>query len=174
MRHAAAPSTRRLVPGLILLGALLGLVAPLASAEPYQVGSQIPALQLADARGEVHTLDASLRVVLFSRDMDGGGVIQEALKENGAALLERARAAYVTDVSRMPGLVRRLIAKPRMRRRPYTMLLDETGEATADFPSVEGRPTLLFLDALRVVRIEHPATPPELRAAVEPEASEGR
>ncbi len=152
-----------------LLGSLLWLAAPVASAEPLQVGSALPALELADQHGDVRTLDASLRLVLFSRDMDGGGVIQEALKEEGAALLEREDAAYVADVSRMPGFVRRFIAKPRMRRRPYRMLLDETGEATADFPSVEGRPTLLFLESLRVVRIENPESAAELLRALEPE-----
>ncbi len=164
MRQAVSP-----LPGIPLatLLAALGLLAPAAFAESYEVGSVLPALELPDQHGELHALDASLRLVLFSRDMDGGGVIREALREDGAALLERERAAYVADVSRMPGLVRRLIAKPRMRKRPYRMLLDEAGEATADFPSDAGRPTLLFLDALRVVRIEKPATAAELRAALE-------
>ena len=98
--------------------------------------------------------------------MDGGRVIQDALSENGAELLERHSAAYVADVSRMPGLVRRFIALPRMRKRPYLMWLDETGEATADFPTREGRPTLLFLEQRRVLRVEHPETPEALRGVL--------
>jgi hypothetical protein len=140
----------------------VGLIATAAGAEPYQVGSVLPPLELPDPHGEAHALDASTRVILFSRDMDGGGVIQDALAADGAALLERQHAVYIADVSRMPGLVRRWIAKPRMRARPYRMLIDEEGEATADFPSLPERPTLLFLESRRVVRIEHPATPAEL------------
>ena len=141
----------------------LGLLAPAAAAEPYAVGSVVRELSLADQHGDAHPLDDSVRVVLFSRDLDGGRVIQNALSENGAELLERHSAAYVADVSRMPGLVRRFIALPRMRKRPYLMWLDETGEATADFPTREGRPTLLFLAARRVLRVEHPETPEALR-----------
>ena len=66
----------------------------------------------------------------------------------------------------MPGLVRRMIAKPRMRKRSYLMWLDEDGAATAQFPSEEGLPTVLFLLELRVLRVEHPATSGALRSAV--------
>lgn len=152
---------------IAILGLLLGLLAPAAAAEPYGVGDVLPELSLEDQYGQTHALDASVRVVLFSRDMDGGKVIQAALAEDGAALLERYAGAYVADVSRMPGLVRRLIAKPRMRKRPYLMWLDEKGDATADFPSREGLPTLLFLQDLRVLRIEHPETPEALRQGLD-------
>jgi len=147
---------------------VLGLLAPTAAAEPYAVGSELPALTLEDQHGESHTLDRSIGLLLFSRDMDGGRVIQDALAEDGAAFLQAHSAAYVADVSRMPGLVRRMIAKPRMRKRPYTMWLDEAGEVTADFPSQDGLPTLLFLEERRIVRIQHPATAKELREAVSP------
>lgn len=142
------------------------LIAGAAGAETYAVGSTLPELALADQHGQTRRLDASVRVVLFSRDMAGGRVIQEALAEDGAALLERHGAVYVTDVSRMPALVRRLIALPRMRKRPYPMLLDEEGAATAGFPSEEGRATLLRLDALRVTEVAYPASPAELREAL--------
>ncbi len=155
---------------IAILALGLGILAPAAGAEPYGVGDVLPALSLEDQHGEAHTLDASVRVVLFSRDMDGGKVIQAALADNGAALLERHAGAYLADVSRMPGLVRRLIAKPRMRKRPYLMWLDEEGEATADFPSREGLPTLLFLEDLRVLRVEHPETPEALRQGLDASA----
>jgi hypothetical protein len=144
----------------------LGLLAPAAGAEPYAVGSELPPLSLEDQHGESHTLDGSVRVVLFSRDMDAGKVIQQALSEDGQALLDAHSAAYVADVSRMPGLVRRMIAKPRMRKRPYLMWLDEEGDATADLPSEEGLPTLLFLEDRRILRIHYPATPEALREAL--------
>ena len=109
-------------------------------------------------------MDSHVRLVLFSRDMDGGRVLQDALQKGGAAWLERNRALYVADVSRMPGLIRRVIAKPRMRRRGYPMLLDETGDATASLPHKEGHATLLFLDAGRLTRIEYVTSAQSVRA----------
>ena len=63
-------------------------------------------------------------------------------------------------------LVRRLFAKPSMRRRPYPMLLDEKGDATAEIPSEEDRATLLFLDDLRIMRIEHLDSAAAVRSAL--------
>jgi hypothetical protein len=153
----------------IAAGVVLGLAAP-AGGEPYAVGSVLPALSLEDQHGETRTLDASVRVVLFSRDMDGGGVVKQALADDGPDFLGRNRAVYVTDVSAMPGLVLRLMARPAMRRRPYPMLLDEQGDATADFPSQKGKATLLFLEHSKVLRVAYAGTAAELREALEPTA----
>lgn len=149
---------------VVALALALGLLASAAGAEPVAVGESLPELALADQHGEPYAADASIRVLLFSRDMDGGRVIQAALEEDGAALLERQRALYVADVSRMPGFVRRFIAGPRMRKRPYRMMLDTEGEATAALPTREGLPAVFFVEDLRVLRIEHPESPEALRA----------
>jgi hypothetical protein len=51
----------------------------------------------------------------------------------------------------------------------YPIRLDEEGRATADFPSAEGKATLLFLDALRVTRIEQVGSVEDLRRVLEPQ-----
>lgn len=155
----------RTTPTLLALAALA--LAPGAAADSLGVGSRLPALTLEDQHGEPHTLDPSLRAVLLSRDMDGGGVIREVLEEGGPALLEGADAVYVADVHGMPGVIRSLIAKPRMRRRPYPMLLDEEGGPTAPFPSEEGKATLILLEELEITGVEHLDSPEDLRAALE-------
>jgi hypothetical protein len=147
------------------------LCAAGAAAEPLDVGAALPALELADQHGESRAIDAAVRIVLFSRDMDGGKVVREALERKGegaAGLLAERDAVYVADVSRMPGLVRRMIALPRMRRRPYPVLLDEKGAATAAFPSRDGRATVLFLDGLRVTRIAYEESPDAVLRVLEP------
>ena len=162
-------------PVLLLAAALLRAGA--AAAQTLAVGSAFPALTLEDQHGTVHAIDASLRAVLFSRDMDGGGIIRKALdrplEEDALAFLARHGAVCVADVSRMPGLIRRTIAKPRMRRRPYPLLLDEEGRVTAALPSAAGRATLIRLDALRIVAVEHHDSPEALRAALAGEAASG-
>ncbi len=145
----------------IVLFAVACLGAPAGAAEPLGVGDGYPATELADQHGEVRRIDADVRVVLFSRDMEGGAIIRKVLEED-PALLERYDAVYVSDVSGMPGFVLSVIAKPKMRRRAYPVLLDETGEATAVLPSQEGRPTVLWVESGRILRIAEPSTPEEL------------
>jgi hypothetical protein len=73
----------------------------------------------------------------------------------------------VADISRMPGLIARTIAKPRMRKRPYPLLLDEQGELTAAWPSQKERTTLIRLEANRILEVLHFEEPASLRRAIE-------
>jgi hypothetical protein len=148
----------------VLLVALL-LALP-AGAETYVVGNTLPELSMKDQHGEPHAIGEDVRGVLFSRDMDGGGVLRKALEQGGADLLKKTGSVYVADVSRMPGLVRRFFALPRLRRRGYPVLLDEDGSLTKDFPSAEGKGTLIELKGLRITRIRHFSAPEELAAAL--------
>ena len=138
-----------------------------AKADPYGVGSRISPLSAEDQHGAPHRVDASVRVVLFSRDMQGGDVLKSALAEADPDLLDRAGAVYVADISRMPRLVTRLFALPGMRRRPYRMLLDRDGSLTRDFPDMEGKATLMHLDALRITDIEYVESPELLRRSLD-------
>lgn len=143
--------------------ATLVLAPGLAFAQSVGVNDAIAAIALEDQHGEAGGVDASTRGVLLSRDMDGGGLVREALATDGAAQLERAGAVYVADVHGMPSLVRRFIAIPRMRERPYRVLLDTEGAATASLPVEEGKATWLRLEGLRVVEIRFLTSADEVR-----------
>jgi hypothetical protein len=136
-----------------------------AKPDPLAVGDAIEPFELPDQHETTHAVDAGVKVLLLSRDMDGGGVVREALARQGgaaAAFLAERGALYVADVSRMPGLVRRVIAIPRMRGRPYPVLLDQAGTTTARLPSEEGKASVLWLDGLHLVRIEQVGSPDAL------------
>ncbi len=154
----------------IVLIATLLLLATVARAEPFAAGATLPALQLPDQHGEARTLDAATRAVVFSRDMSAGRVVKEAVAKAGNDLFDRNQAVYVVDLKGMPGFVRSLFAMPGLRRRPYKLLVDETGTATADFPSSEGKPTVLVLKALRVERVAYPEDADALLKLLEPAA----
>ena len=154
----------------VVLAALV--LAQSAPAEPYAVGSAIPVIELPDQHGAPHQIDASLRAVVFSRDMDAGDVVKAAVAKAGADLFERNGAVYVVDVKGMPAVIRSLFAMPAMRRRPYQVLVDEDGAKTADFPGGSTRPTVLVLDGLRVTALKQPTSADELIAALEPALAE--
>ena len=73
----------------------------------------------------------------------------------------------MSDISGMPGMIRRFVALPAMRKRPYRMVLDRDGQATAEFPAEEGKVTLLRLDALKIEAVEYVDSAQALRAALE-------
>lgn len=163
--RAIHSSCRRLLVPALALSALL--VVDAASAQPYAVGDAVEAFTLEDQRGERRSVDASVKVILFSRDMDGGDLLKQGLADVEPGYLEARNAVYVADISRMPGLVATLFAIPAMRGRPYPMLLDRDGKATARLPSAEAQATLVFVDQLTVERIVHVAEASAVRRELE-------
>ena len=139
------------------------LLATAAHAGPLAVGDPMPPLALEDQHGKAGSI-AGARVVVVSRDMEAGDVVKKALAGRDQAFLDQHAIVYVANISGMPALVTRLIAMPRMRERPYRMLLDRDGNATKDVPSVAGRPTVLAVDDGRVVRVSQPGDPGALAA----------
>jgi hypothetical protein len=131
-----------------------------------EVGSTLPALTFEDQHEELHTLDASVKLIVFTRDMDAGGIVKETLAENGGEVLAANGAVYISDVHGMPSLIRSLFALPSMRKRPYSMWLDVEGEDTKILPATEGQPSLIHLDAMTVSRIDSVATAAALREAL--------
>lgn len=150
---------------LLALASLVAVATP-AVTEPVVEGSVLAPITLEDQHGVEHQIDAATRGVLFSRDMDGGAFVREALAEDGAAKLDAAAAVYVADVHRMPGPIRRWIAIPRMRDRGYPVLLDQEGDVTADFPGEEGRAAWLQLEGLRVVEVRVLGSRADVEAAL--------
>jgi hypothetical protein len=133
--------------------AMLLLIAAPVLAEPARVGDTLEPFSLEDQHGETRTVDASVRAILFSRDMDGGTLIKDALADEPAGFLEARGVVYVADINGMPRIIARLFALPSMRKRSYEMLLDRDGTTTAMLPDEEGRATLIRLDALRITAI---------------------
>jgi hypothetical protein len=143
------------------------LVAGPALAQHYAVGDAIEPFTLEDQHGKSRTVDASVKVILFSRDMEGGDILKQGLADVDPEYLNAKQAVYVADISRMPGVIASLFAIPAMRDRPYSMLLDRDGKTTARLPGAEGQATLVFLDRLSVGRIVHVAEATAVRRELE-------
>jgi len=151
------------MPRLVLASLLL---AGVAAAEPYAVGDTIEGFSLEDQHGAVHDVDGRVRVIFFSRDMDGGELLEKALADRDPEFLNEISAVLVADISGMPRLIARLFALPSMRKRPYPMLLDRDGDTTASLPDVEDQATVILLKDLRVVRVDHYASEEALAESI--------
>jgi hypothetical protein len=145
---------------------VLCLVAVAAFAEPLGVGSTLARRSLEDQHGKRAEIDEHVRVLVVTRDMEAGDLVKKALAEVEQKTLDERGVVYVADISRMPGLVSRLFAVPRLRERPYRVLLDRDGSLARELPYVEGKPAVVSLDALRITAVAHPATVDDVRAAV--------
>jgi NADPH-dependent ferric siderophore reductase len=119
----------------------------------------------------MRTIDASVRAIVFSRDMKAGDVVKAAVAKAGPDFFDRNSAVYVVDVKGMPAIIRTLFAMPAMRRRPYKLLVDVDGAKTADIPGGATYPTVIVLEKLRLMSVQYPTTADELIPMIEPEAA---
>ncbi len=144
----------------------LALLGTLAAAASYGPNTVIQPFSLDDQHGHSARVDERVRLLVVSRDMQGGNVVKAALSDADQAFLEARDAVYVADVSRMPAMITRLFALPRMRQRPYRILLDRDGSVTHDVPCDAGEATVIRLDRLRVTEIVPARSAEALRQAI--------
>jgi len=163
----------RLALSLVLVAASAVAAEPDKGPPSLSIGDPVPAIALRDQNGAELRVDPSTRILVFTRDMEGGKLTKEAFAEEGSTMLTKAGAVYLSDVSGMPALVRSMFAMPAMKKRPYPVAIDESGEATAALPSREGKVTILTLDAGRITAITFAASAAEVRAALVVPASPG-
>lgn len=154
---------------LLSLLAALSLAAPAAGAEerPWQAGERLVPFELADQHGEAGRVDESVRLLLFTADMDAGDLVKAALEADPALQdLAAHGAVWVSDIHRMPAVITRLFALPSMRRRPYRMLLDRDPGPSVRIPREEGKVSLLVLDGLTLQSVAFADTPGAIAAAL--------
>lgn len=148
------------------LSVLLAFAA-IVNAEPYAIGAKLSPFTLTDQFDQKHSVDDSTKLIMFSKDMDGNGVLKEALTGKQADYLANRKAVYVNDISGMPGFITFLFAKPKMRDYAYPMLLDDMPEATKNFPAQEEYATLIQLDDLTIKSIQFTNKPEDVVKALE-------
>lgn len=164
---------RRAAPAAAIACLLAATVAAHAEGETAPApdagvaGNVLALAPLRDQHGGISQLGPTTALLLLTRDMDGGSIAKEALADGGHQALTAARAVYVADVSRMPAFIRSAFALPAMRRRPYPVVLDETGRVTAALPYRQGQVSVIRLDDHRITGVSFASSSAEVRAALQ-------
>lgn len=146
---------------------LLIMWATITHAEPYKVGTDMPAFSLKDQHGKTHEAGQVIRLILFCKDRRGQEIIGNALEKTREGYLNNYNTLYVADSSGMPRLIAKFIALPKLRKQPYKVLLDPEPSVTKDFPSEKDKVTLLYMNNRTIEAIEFFDTPEEVKKAIE-------
>jgi hypothetical protein len=149
------------------LSLLLIMWVTITHAEPYKVGTAIPAFSLKDQHGKTHEAGHTVRLILFCKDRRGQEIIGTALEKTSEGYLNNYNTLYVADSSGIPRLIAKFIALPKLRKQPYKVLLDPEPSVTKDFPSEKDKVTLLYMNNLTIKAIEFVDTPEEVKKAIE-------
>jgi hypothetical protein len=145
---------------------ILLLLPALVSAAPLDTGTPMPVLTLKDQNDTTRTIDADTRLLIFSAERDVSALVETALADQTAEALAAAGIQYVSDISGMPGMVTTMIALPKMRKRPYPMLLARESEETAMLPREPGKVTLIANEGGSIKSVRFIGDAASLRAAL--------
>ncbi|MFP5519150.1 MAG: hypothetical protein ACLGGX_04560 [Bdellovibrionia bacterium] len=100
---------------------------------------------VADQHGKEQTIPQDTKLVIFAADMDGYKLAREAFEENKIEDLSAKKVFFISDISKMPALISKMFAIPKMKELKFQIFLDKDGTLTKDFPREEKKLTLLKL-----------------------------
>ncbi len=153
---------------LVLSLSLTCLVLPaIAQVSPLRAGDSLPALKLNDQHDKPAAIPADLQQVIFAADKAGSALVTDWLDKQPADWLVRTKRVYLADIHKMPGLVTRMFALPKLRDKPYTIVLGREAGELGMFPQREGCVTLLPVTAGKVGEAAYACDAPGLQRALE-------
>ena len=126
---------------------VLGFGVQAATEPAIEVGDPFPVWELTDQFDETHQLPGeSTQVIVFVRSKQADETLAPVLESAVAESLGNGEVVYVSDISRMPGLISRLFALPALRDRSYPVVLVREEGVSA--------PLVTRTDCLALYRIE--------------------
>ncbi len=141
-----------------LFTVLLGLSAIASS---LTVGNTLPTLKIKDQFEKEHIVDANIKTIIFSATKSEGTTIKEFLLTKDKDYLTTNKAAYVADITGMPSIITSLIAMPKMKGYPFSVLLvDESNKSL--FPVKEDMISVISLDNGKITDVKYVKTAEEL------------
>lgn len=141
---------------LFLLFSIL-VVSSLMAEEPtiqtLKVGDSLPEINYTNQWEEPSPIPKETTKVFFIADMDASKIIHPILEKENKGYLESKQAVLISDIHRMPSLITRFVALPKMKSYPYTLRLVREEKLADPFPRTKGSLTMIQLKEGKVLKI---------------------
>ena len=105
-----------------------------ARAAQLSVGDLVPTISAKDQHGNEFVFTNGTQFLLVVTEMGSAKTANHKLAEQGAGFLEIHHAVYLMDIHTMPGIAR-MFALPKMRKYPQRIVLVDSAETLAAFPT---------------------------------------
>lgn len=134
------------------------------------VGDALPSIQYTDQFDKPSALPNDLEKIIFIADMDASKISHPLLLKEGNAYLEKYKTVIISDIHKMPSLISRFVALPKMREYPYTIRLIREEKIGDPFPRIKGQITCIDLKSDKILKIEFAENELALRNFIEANA----
>jgi hypothetical protein len=144
--------------------------AEAATLAPLAQGSPFPSLSLTDQHDKPVTLPGTTHALVYANAKAVDEWVNPVLTDMGPANLSAKHVIYLSDISRMPWMVSKMIALPQMRERTYSAALIRNDEekALAGMPiPAKDCADVFILNAGIIASIQSVCSPAALKSELE-------
>lgn len=118
------------------------------------VGSILPPVELKTQHGKTVKISNDVKTLLFAVEKAPSALINSFILKQEVDYLTKNKAYFVADISGMPSMITKMFAIPKMKKRPYDILLAK-GETQVSFiPRKKNFVTVLKIAKRKITAIE--------------------
>lgn len=155
-----------------LFGLLIWIFFPITVyfAETLKVGSDLRSenlIQFFDQHGNLQTIPSETKYLIFASDMDASKIIHPYLLELKQEGMNSKKLTFLADIYKMPKIITKMIALPKMREYPYRIHLIQDEVRGNFFPKEKGKLIILNLENYKIQKISKASSKEELEKLLE-------
>lgn len=152
---------------ILILNLSLFAEEPTTPTPNLVVGNSLPEINYTNQWEEPSPIPLETTKVIFISDMDASKIIHPILEKEGKGYLEGKQAVLISDIHKMPSLITKFVALPKMKSYPYTLRLVREEKIADPFPRTKGSLTLIQLKAGKITKIQITNLETEIRSFLE-------
>ncbi|MCZ8157573.1 MAG: hypothetical protein O9264_15730 [Leptospira sp.] len=135
------------------------------------LGDTVPQITMTDQFGKEAVIAKEIEKILFIADMDASKLTHPLLLKEGNVYLETNKAMLISDIHRMPAIISKFVAIPKMQDYPYTIHLIKEETIGDPFPRIKGQVTMLTVKDGKLIQILFGTDEKEIRSFLESKIS---
>jgi len=115
---------------------------PLKESESIE---NISPLHFLDQHNNLITIQNDIKFIFFVSDMEASKVAHSFFVEKKETWMKQKKVVFISDIHKMPNLITKYVALPKMKSYPYPILLIQDEVRGKFFPQKKSFVTLLIL-----------------------------
>ncbi len=124
-------------------------------------------MELKDQHDQAVVISEQTNLILFAAGKSTSALMSKTLEELPPSTLKDKKAIYVADISGMPGFITKMVAIPKMQKRPYTIAVLKDDVQSKRFPQKDDAITIVKLKGGKVTEINFVAKQEEITKALQ-------
>lgn len=134
------------------------------NANPLELGKPFPLSEWQDQFEVNQQITDSTKKIFFISDMPASKILHAEMESKEEDFLTKNNTIVFSDIHRMPSLISKFIAIPKMKNYKYKLLLIRDEETGKIFPKETEKITAITLNKKKIIKIEFIGNGEELKS----------